>query len=72
MFKKMLSQYGNGLDEYNGWFIETIDSPDDGGYYCLVIDDDGSDVAETKVFVAKADAIKEAKQLIDNDQVPMY
>lgn len=72
MFKKMLSQFGNGLNEYHGWFIETVDSPDDGGWYCLVVNDSGVDVGETDVHKKKDDAVQQAKMLIDSESIPMY
>lgn len=72
MFKTYISTLSNRRNEYKGWYIETVHTPSCGSYYCLAVGDDGVDVGETRVFADRDDAIKEIKQLIDNDEIPMY
>ena len=60
----------SGLRKYRGWFIEEVDSPDDGGFYCLAINRDGAEVGSSGIWGSRTDALREIKRLIDNKLMP--
>ena len=55
----------DGLRKYRGWFIEEVDSPDDGGFYCLAINRAGAEVGSTEVWKSRTDALREIVRFID-------
>ena len=45
-------------------FVDLVYSPDDGGYYCEIWDENGATVGHTSTCATEQDALSEAKSIV--------